>query len=162
VNIVLSWILTLLSSFILTVFALRLRKSQIFNVIVAIIDSSLIENIEFDILDKELCFIDDCVTSSQSWDFSEANKTAQTLKRRRKSSMLKNLSSNRAWSIFFNEKDVFFLISNKRLQEFSKDSINERQRSFSLVISLSLSSRLFSALFKFSAFIKWISHDAEF
>ncbi len=162
VNIILSWILTLLPSFILTVFALRLREFQTFNVIVAIIGSSLIENIEFDILDKELCFIDDCATSSQSWDFSEANETAQALRRRRKSSMSKNSSSNRAWSIFFNERDVFFSISNERLRRFSKDSMNERQRSSSLVMSLSPSPRLFSALFEFSAFVRWISHDAEF
>ncbi len=162
VNTVLSWILTVLPSFKSIVSALRLRKSQLFSVTVAVIDSSSVESVRFDILHEELCFIDDCAMSSWSWDWSEVNEAVQSPTRERNSSTLRNSSWHRTWSIFFNEIDVLFSILNKRLWELSIDSMNEKQKSFSLLISLSSSSRLFSALIEFSAVIRWISHDAEF
>ncbi len=162
VNIALPWILTLLPSFISTVSALRLKKSQTFDVTVAAIGSSLVGSVGFGILDKGLCFTGGCATPSRSWDFSEADEAAQTLERRRKLSMSKNSSLNRAWLIFSSERDVFFSVSNERLRGFSKGSMNERQRSSSLVVPLSPPPRLFSALSEFSAFIRWISHDAGF
>ncbi len=64
VNIVLSCILTLLPSFKSIVYALRLWEFQISGVIIVVIDSSSVESVGFDILDEELCFIDDCAASS--------------------------------------------------------------------------------------------------
>lgn len=77
--------------------------------------------------------------------------------------MSRNSSSDRAWSILFSERCVFSSISNVRLRRLSQGSMNERQRPFSLLMSLSPpSSRLFSALSVFSAVIRWFSHYAEF
>ncbi len=152
----------MLSSFKSIVSVLRLRKFQLFSVIVAVIDSSSVESVRFDILHEELCFIDDYATSSWSWDWSEVNEIVQSSTKERNSSTLRNSSWHRTWSIFFDEIDVLFSISNKRLWRLSIDSMNEKQKSFSLLMSLSSLSRLFSALIEFSAVIRWISHDAEF
>ncbi len=57
---------------------------------------------------------------------------------------------------------MLILFSLIWLWELSIDSMNEKQKSFSLLMSLSSSSRLFSALIEFSAVIRWISYDAEF
>ncbi len=54
------------------------------------------------------------------------------------------------------------LFSSIWLWELSIDSMNEKQKSSSLLMSLSPSPRLFSALIEFSAVIRWISYDAEF
>ncbi len=152
----------MLSSFKSIVSVLRLRKSQLFSVIVAVIDSSSVESVRFNILHEELCFIDDCAMSFWSWDWSEVNEIIQNSTKKRNSLTLRNSSWHKIWSIFFDEIDVLFSISNKRLWELSIDSMNEKQKSFSLLMSLSSSSRLFSALIEFSAVIRWISHDAEF
>ncbi len=162
VNTVLPWILTLLSSFKSIVSVLRLRKSQLFSVIVAVIDSSSVESVRFDILHEELCFIDDCAMPSWSWEWSEANEVVQSSAKRRNSSTLRNSSWDKAWSIFCSEIDVLFSISDERLWELSIDSMNEKQKFSSILMSLSSPPRLFPVLLKFSAVIRWISHDAEF
>jgi len=64
VNIALSCILTLLPSSKSIVYALRLWESQISDVAIAAIGSSLVGSVEFDILDEGLCFTDDCATPS--------------------------------------------------------------------------------------------------
>ncbi len=71
-----------------------------------------------------------------------------------------------AFLCFFNEErswsSMLILFSSIWLWEFSINSMNEKQKSFSLLMLLSLLSRLFSTLIEFSAVIRWISYDAEF
>lgn len=126
VNIVVLRILTLSSSCKSTVSVLRLKEFKIFVLIIATINSSSTESIEFDILGEELCFIDHCATSSWKWGYS----AVQTETRSRTSSMSRNSSSERPWFKFFNEWNVFFSVSKERLQRLSKSSMNGKQRSF--------------------------------
>ncbi len=162
VNTVLPWILTLLPSSKSIVTDLRLKKSQLSSVTVAVIGSSSVESVRFGILHEELCFTDDCATPPWSWDWSEANEAVQSSARGRNSSTLRNSSWDRTWSIFSGEIDVLFSISDEMLWGLSIDSMNGKQKSSSLLMSLSPSPRLFPALIEFSAVIRWISHDAGF
>ena len=147
VNIALPWISTLPPSSKPTVSALHLWKSQISGVIITAIGPSSVESVEFDILDEGLCFIGDCVTPPWGWNWSEDNEAVQA-------SMSRNSSSDKAWSIFSSERGLFLSASNERLWELSKDSMNERQRSSSLMMSLSPPPRLFPAVSEFSASVR--------